>query len=650
MSISPRHLSIEQFRQENAQLQTTLTASLQENALLHEIISKTSSVSTTDELFHCLVEALMQASFCQAVFVYFYDSSKQQLTLSSTNEPYQRLIGKVAVKLGEGVAGWVASTRQTKLLNGEGMKDARFHMPPELEETFRSSITVPLLGRDQRLLGVISVASPRPFALTEQHELLVHVVALLAAESMESIQFHEHTRRKHNMLVALSALSQTASSDLSFDEMLRSSVTLTTQLLEADLCLIMLVDEQNHLRVRASSPFLHEHAFNARPRVINDMTWEHLSALHKHSLYSEIDADDLALLNPLRGTLYKTPIIVPIIAGTEHFGVLNCYSSATSSEDQLLLGIIANQIASAIKSNHLAASHTRRNLVKEFFDDLAKETRLAEGIEDSLGRRASVLGCDLKQPHAVVMMEISYEADSDESQRAATTHPQGRFDDYVQEERLKMYEQVIKEMKHCLQTSYPGSVVYDRENLLTCLVRLNGDVPAADVKTGLQSLCDQVQREYAIQLLVGVSNCCRDVRDYARGFIEAKEALQIGRDLNQEGNVTHFKDLGVYRYLYKIAQMDSAGDVYQEQIARIADYDEHKRSADLLGTLETYLECAGNLAKASESLGIHRNTLLQRLERIQAVAGIDLEQQSNRFALQLALKVYKLRKNACVER
>src|SRR5579864_6605566 len=118
MSISPRHLSIEQFRQENAQLQTTLTASLQENALLHEIISKTSSVSTTDELFHCLVEALMQASFCQAVFVYFYDSSKQQLTLSSTNEPYQRLIGKVAVKLGEGVAGWVASTRQTKLLNG----------------------------------------------------------------------------------------------------------------------------------------------------------------------------------------------------------------------------------------------------------------------------------------------------------------------------------------------------------------------------------------------------------------------------------------------------------------------------------------------------------------------------------------------------
>ena len=68
----------------------------------------------------------------------------------------------------------------------------------------------------------------------------------------------------------------------------------------------------------------------------------------------------------------------------------------------------------------------------------------------------------------------------------------------------------------------------------------------------------------------------------------------MGQHLNREGGVTHFNDLGVYSYLYKIARMDDLRDMYQDQVGRIATYDRRK-GTDLLDTLETYLECAGNL-------------------------------------------------------
>ena len=60
-------------------------------------------------------------------------------------------------------------------------------------------------------------------------------------------------------------------------------------------------------------------------------------------------------------------------------------------------------------------------------------------------------------------------------------------------------------------------------------------------------------------------------------------------------------------------------------------------------TLETYLECAGNLTKTSERLFVHRNTLIQRLERLQSLCDIDLQERGNWLTLQVAIKVYKLR-------
>ena len=207
-----------------------------------------------------------------------------------------------------------------------------------------------------------------------------------------------------------------------------------------------------------------------------------------------------------------------------------------------------------------------------------------------------------------------------------------------------IHKRISGQIRRRIQDNYPGSVLYERENLLTCIICLSKDPTAARLKTWLGDLGRQMRTEHGIRLSIGIGNQCQSISDYRRGFAEASEALQMGQNLNHDGGVTHFNDLGVYRYLYKIARMDDLRDMYQDQVARIATYDRRK-GTDLLDTLETYLECAGNLTKTSNRLFVHRNTLIQRLERLQSLCDIDLQDRSNWLTLQVAIKVFKLRSN-----
>jgi sugar diacid utilization regulator len=370
--------------------------------------------------------------------------------------------------------------------------------------------------------------------------------------------------------------------------------------------------------------------------------------------FPEMSTHALERLNPLKDSHYKSLLSLPLIAGTEQLGLINCYSSKTrryTPEDLTLLSTIANQVALAIKNSHLVDMLAQKNLVKGFFDDLM------QGIydsEDSLRQRANFLGCDLSKPHTIVTIEIAHldagnadengrsSTQTSQSQEAAARGPHAEVAPQAEDERLAAHKRISGQVRRRIQDSYPGSLVYERENLITCIVCLSKDPSGSRLKTWLRDLSRQMRNEHTVRLSAGIGNTCHNAGDYRRGFAESSEALQMGQSLNREGSVTHFNDLGVYRYLYKIARMDDLRDMYQDQVGRIASYD-HRKGTDLLDTLETYLECAGNLTRTSNRLYVHRNTLIQRLERLQSLCDIDLQERSNWLTLQVAIKVYKLR-------
>ncbi len=674
----------EQLRKENMALRSEIEMRAQENALLNEVISTVGSTLRLDEVLRHLVDTVVRATSCQIAFIYLYDKDKERLVLASTNERLHHLVGKLTMALGEGIAGWVALHRKPVFLEKEALEDPRFYYFPELEEEkFQSIMTVPIITKNRHLIGVITVQAVAPHDFTDQHRTFISNTAALVASAIENAQLYENTQRKLSTLASLSILSQTISSGLYLDDMLRSLATLTVQIMEVDLCVIMLMDQAREreseaprqarrLTVRATAPNLNDRA-HFHPIDVDRYTLERLREMNEAVLQAgtiaatnDTEHEDTTLerLNPLKDAQYRALISAPLIAGTEQLGLINCYSNKQrrySSEDQTLLTTIANQAAIAIKNSYLVNQLAQKNLVKGFFDDLMLGT--AES-EDSLRQRAHFLGCDLTRPHAAVMVEIAhvdarwdettpYKSGKQESSRlplAANEAGSG----YAQGAALQAaYKRMSGIVRRRIQDSYSGSVFYEHENLLTSIIPLSKDPAGARLKTWLQDLAQQMRNEYDVYLSIGIGNTCQHIIDYRRGFAEANEALQMGQNLSEnKGNdakhqpiVTHFNDLGVYRYLYKIAHMDDLRDVYQDQIARIDNYDRRKNT-DLLDTLETYLECAGNLTKTSDRLFVHRNTLIQRLERLQSLCDIDLQERGNWLTLQVAIKVYKLRNSS----
>ena len=638
----------EELIAQNEELQTALDARTRDNILLNEMISTVGSTLKVDEVLRHLVGTIVRAISCHAAFIYLFDAEKERLVLSSTSERYQHLVGKIDMALGEGITGWVGMTSQPVILRDEAMKDPRFRYFPELEEEkFQSTMTVPILAKDRHLIGIITLQMVAPHEFTEQDQTFVMNTAALAAGAIENAQLYENTQRKLNILTTLSILSQTISSGLYLDEMLRTLATMTVQVMEADLCVIMLVDTaRGRLNVRASAPTYNDRVLSFQPVDVDRYTLEKLRDYNMRGQLPEMSAHALERLNPLKDLQHKTLLSMPLVAGTEHLGLLNVYSTKTrrfTSEDSTLLSTIANQVAIAIKNSHLVDMLAQKNLVKGFFDDLMYGTY---DSEEALRQRANFIGCDLSKPNATAMIEIIHleEEDTEEQARAQSHRPQADVGVQTEEERLALHKRVTGQVRRRIQDSYPGSVLYEHENVLTCVICLSKDPNGSRLKTTLRELARQMRAEHGVRMSVGIGNACQQITDYRRGFAEAAEALQMGQSLNRDGGVTHFNDLGVYRYLYKIARMDDLRDMYQDQVAQIATYDRRK-GTDLLDTLEIYLECAGNLTRTSKRLFVHRNTLIQRLERLQSLCDIDLQERSNWLTLQVAIKVYKLRSN-----
>lgn len=155
-------------------------------------------------------------------------------------------------------------------------------------------------------------------------------------------------------------------------------------------------------------------------------------------------------------------------------------------------------------------------------------------------------------------------------------------------------------------------------------------------------LKEQVLKEHPDAVLVaGASGPAQSLSEWPRVYNEALQAMQLGKRLNLD-HIVEFNSLGVYRLLGQLEELGQVKEFTQQVIGPLVQYDKQHRSS-LVQTIDAYFEHHGNISQTAETLYIHRNTLLYRLERIQELTEHDLNQSNMRLALHLALKIWQLR-------
>ena len=135
------------------------------------------------EAFHEVVELVVEFMGCDSCLLYLLESD--DLVLCASNNPRADTIGKVRLKLGEGLTGWVAKERRLLSISREAYTDPRFKLFTDLpEDAFEAFLSAPVIVRN-RVAGVINVQHRQPHSYSGgEMELLTTVgeqVGCLAA-------------------------------------------------------------------------------------------------------------------------------------------------------------------------------------------------------------------------------------------------------------------------------------------------------------------------------------------------------------------------------------------------------------------------------------------------------------------------------------
>ena len=156
-----------------------------------------------------------------------------------------------------------------------------------------------------------------------------------------------------------------------------------------------------------------------------------------------------------------------------------------------------------------------------------------------------------------------------------------------------------------------------------------------------QQLTNEVQRQYPnAHIALGLGQPARDIGSWRNSYRDAVQALELARRL-QTDTPLYIGDLGVYQLILSLSDREKLLNFRDRTLGALLEYD-HRQHADLIKTLEAFFACHGNLSETAQMLIVHRNTLLYRMNRIEAIAEIDLKRAETRLALHLALTIRRL--------
>lgn len=156
-----------------------------------------------------------------------------------------------------------------------------------------------------------------------------------------------------------------------------------------------------------------------------------------------------------------------------------------------------------------------------------------------------------------------------------------------------------------------------------------------------ETFAREINRQYPqSRVAIGLGQPARDISIWRNSYRDAVQAMELAERL-QTDTPLYIGDLGVYQLILSLSDREKLTIFCERTLGSLIEYD-MRQNADLIKTLEAFFNCHGNLSQTAETLIVHRNTLLYRMNRINEIAQIDLNRPETRLALHLALTIRRL--------
>jgi len=321
--------------------------------------------------------------------------------------------------------------------------------------------------------------------------------------------------------------------------------------------------------------------------------------------------------------------VAPIVVGRIPVG----YLSIIGRDDELdeIDRVAASRAAAVCAleiSKRQAISEAEKRIRSDFLDDLFSGRITSEAAIISRGQ---LLGFDPLRHYAVVVFDLDTSS--------AYLEWMSSHDD---QQSVVLRQAFSRGLSEELARISPGALLRLNNESAAALYPIGPGQDNAEVRGEIERIRQRVAaRLDGMTVSAAIGHLYPRVLDAPRAYREAEQALTIAMRLFGPNRTTAFDDLGIYRLLFHLHGTPELAIFYEETLGKIVQHDD-RHGSELVPTLKTYFAAHGNLSKTAELLFLHRNTVSYRLQRIEELSGLHLDDEEDRFRLQLALKLRDL--------
>ncbi|WP_276352005.1 PucR family transcriptional regulator [Cohnella caldifontis] len=188
-----------------------------------------------------------------------------------------------------------------------------------------------------------------------------------------------------------------------------------------------------------------------------------------------------------------------------------------------------------------------------------------------------------------------------------------------------------------------GLLAAPADDDLALVVPLPANAKAEDAEASaeriLRELLADLRAMFGVpELRLYAGRAAERPEDLPASWMQASRARRVAEVCGVADDVLVYGKLGVYTLLYMIPDGEER-EQFLRRFSHPLKQADRKGGGRLSETLEMYFRCNGNIKLTSEKLYAHYNTVVYRLEKIQNILGVSLDDPEDRLQLHLALKL-----------
>ncbi|HZW02441.1 MAG TPA: GAF domain-containing protein [Anaerolineaceae bacterium] len=593
---------------------------------LYEIGKEISQLMDLNRVLKVIAERTCSLMGAELSYIALADDERQEVRVVITEGTRGDLLQKMVLKYGEGVGGYVASSRSPQLVDSYP-KDPR-PKPPDVElmaasEAIQSIISVPMITRTG-LIGVLFAASRREASFDQSQMNLLVALGTQAAIAIENARLYEMEKVTAERM----RVSKTTNEHLLQLVLSNSGLQAIVDTLAQLISCPVVVEDSLHRVLCVSATGAGDQESQWQIPTCGTSTAD---------IWTDPELADQVRVLRENWKMIRIPprphkriehsrMIAPIVAGDNLLGHVTALEIDRSLKELQQSAVEQASIVIALEFlKQETAQAVEQRLVGDFLDDLIND----RGMNDpAIFQRAYRFGVDLHSRHRIMVLDV------DKFAHEVARH---RWTDV---DALEIKRRFFRTVSEVVEKEIPGSLVSMQSDSVLLLLPLSPHCQVSKSIAFGKRIQSAVRESLPdLSISIGIGRAAADPVEISRSFQDAQLALRIISTNKNKNSVVAYEELGVIPLLLQSDNQSDLTIFMQRLIGRLLEYDA-QNNAELVPTLQHYLDNNGHLQSTASACHIHINSLKYRIQRIEEILGVDLHDGQARFNLALALSIH----------